>query len=504
MIDNLAHPSLRLRGIVPPMAVAAAALVLVAGATLAAPSSPPLFVACAVALVVLSAIAAIRWPRTAIVLVALSPIVDRYIVADLLPAEIASASHFLSEALLLTVAVILAGRAWIEGRLIAVFRHPVTLALVAFTAIAALSAAVNGVPPHVALIGIVFTIDAAALFFLPLLVGFSLRQALAAIGIIGGIVTVAAVLAIGQALLAPRLFGMVPYRGRFGEEVRLASIFGDPNVLGAFLVFTIPFALVAAARLSDRRLRWLAGGIGFVLLLALWLSFSRGSWIALVVGVGMMLAIVDRRALVIGLLAAVLSFGTAIYMPRNLMVPDQPRPNIVDSTRDRIGAIGVGGDLRTLFVLQSIPIIRDHPLIGVGPGRFGGAVAHTFPTPLYDEYGFRPLFWNPAQRTVDNFWLHLLVETGILGVAAFLAAAFIPGVRIVRAARRAIGWRRVALAGIAAATTGLAVSSGTTMLLEANSIGFVFWLLLGLGALVVAAVPAADRALPEGDASAAG
>lgn len=489
MIDDFALPSLRRRGVAAPLGVVVAAILLLAGATLASQSSPTAFVACGAALVLLVAVAAVRWPRTAIVLVALSPIVDRYIVADLLPDQIAAASHFLSEALLLTVAVILTGRAWADGRLVAVFRHPVTLALIAFTAIAAISAVLNGVPAQVALTGVVFTIDAAALFFLPLLVGFSLRQVLAAIGVIGGIVVVAAVLAIGQALLTPRLFGMVPVRGRFGEELRLASIFGDPNVFGAFLVFVIPFALIAAARLPDRRLRWLAGGIGFVLLLALWLSFSRGSWIALVLGVGVMLALVDRRALLIGLVGGALAFGTAVYMPRNLMVPDQPRPNIVDSTRDRIGAIGVGGDLRTLFVLQSIPIIRDHPLVGVGPGRFGGAVAHTFPTPLYDQYGFRPLFWNPTQRTVDNFWLHLLVETGILGVAAFLAAALIPGIRILRGARRAIGWRRITLGGIAAATTGLAISSGTTMLLEANSIGFVFWLLLGLGALVAATRP---------------
>ena len=159
----------------------------------------------------------------------------------------------------------------------------------------------------------------------------------------------------------------------------------------------------------------------------------------------------------------------------------------MDSTIDRVGAIGAGGDLRTLFVLQSLPIIRDHPLLGVGPGRFGGAVAFNYGTPIYHEYGFEPLFWNPAQRTVDNFWLHLLVETGVVGVAAFLAAALIPGVRIVGAARRSLGWRRIMLGGIAAAATGLAISSGTTMLLEANSIGFVFWFLLGLGVLGVSA-----------------
>lgn len=496
--DDIALRPARLRDAAAPLGIGLVAALLLLGATVAAGSSPPAFVAFAVALVVLAAVAAVRWPRTAIVLVVLSPVVDRYIVADLLPAEIASASHYLSEALLLTVALILAGRAWVDGRLIDAFRHPVTVALIGFVAIAAVSAIVNGVPAHVAAIGVLFTVDAAALFFLPRLVGFTLAQVLAVVAVIGGIIISAAVLAIGQAILMPGLFGMVPVRGRFGEELRLASFFGDPNVFGAFLVSAIPFALIGAARLPDRRLRLAAGSIAFLLLLALWLSFSRGAWIALVLGVGTILLIVDRRALFIGVIAGILSFGTAVYMPRNLMVPNQPRPNIVDSTVDRVGAIGIGGDLRTLFMIQSIPIVRDHPLLGVGPGRFGGAVAHAYPTPIYDEYGFGPLFWNPSQRTVDNFWLHLLVETGVLGAAAFLAAVLVPGMRVLRAAGASAGWRRIALGGIAAGTAGLAVSSATTMLLEANSIAFLFWLLLGLGVLVAAASRATspDRSGP--------
>ena len=476
-----------------PLLIGAFALLLVWAATIAARTSPVLFVVIGVALLVLVAATAVRWPRTAMVLVVLSPVLDRYVVADMLPPQLETAAHFASEAMLLSVGLILGARAWMAGRLVGAFHHPVTVALVAFALLAAVSALLNGVPPVIALVGVIFTVDAAALFFLPRLVGFSLRQSLLAVGALAAVVIVAAVLAVGQALLNPRLFGMVPLRGRYGEELRLASIFGDPNVFGAFLVTAVPFALIAAVRLSDRRLRWLAGAIAFVLLLALWLSFSRGAWIALVLGVVTVLAIVDRRALLLAVLAGALSFGTAVYMPRNLLVPRTPAPNIVGSTVDRVGEVGIGGDLRTLFVLNALPIIRDHPLLGVGPGRYGGAVAHTYGTPIYAEYDTVPLFWNPAQRTVDNFWLHLLVETGVLGLAAFLAAAMIPGLRILGAARRADGWRRIAFGGIAAATAGMAVSSVTTMLLEANSIGFAFWFLLGVGSLVVGGVSATAR-----------
>jgi O-antigen ligase len=487
MLDGLSLAPQRFRSVAAPLGVVAAALLMLVGATIAAEASPTAFAVLGIGLVAVVAVAAVRWPRTAIVLVVLSPIVDRYIVADVLPSSLETAAHYLSEAMLLAVGLILAGRALLEGRLVAAFRNPVTVALIAFVLVAAVSAVLNGVPPLIAGVGIVFTIDAAALFFLPRLVGFSPRQSIAAMVAIGGVVLIAAMLAIAQALLSPRLLGMRPVRGRFGEEVRLASLFGDPNVFGAFLVVAVPFAVLGAARLPDRRLRWLSGAIAFLLLLALWLSFSRGAWIALILGVGTVLAVVDRKALVIGLLLAVTSFGTAVVMPRNLLVPDQRRPNIVDSTVDRVSAVGLGGDLRTLFVIRSIPVIRDHPVLGVGPGRFGGAVASNFGTPIYDEYEFRELFWRPTQRTVDNFWLHLLVETGILGAAAFLAAALIPGVRILVAARRSLGWRRILLGGMAAALAGMAISSGTTMLLEANSIGFAFWFVLGIGTLAVTA-----------------
>jgi putative inorganic carbon (hco3(-)) transporter len=478
----------RFRG---PIGIVAAFLVLLVGAAVGARWSPAVFVAFILALVAIVGVAAFRWPRVAIVIVVVGPVLDRYIVADLLPDGLETAAHYLSEGLLLVVGLILAARAWRDGRLVAALVHPVTAALLAFTALGLVSAVVNGVPLHIAVIGLVFTLDAAALFFLPRVVGFTMRQSLFAIAAIGAIVLLAAILTIGQALLSPRILGFEPIRGRFGELGRLASFFGDPNVFGAFLVATVPFPLLMATRLATPMYRRIAGAVAFVLLLALWLSFSRGSWIALVLGVGVVLLIVDRKTLLLGLLLCVFTFGVANYMPRDLLVPERgPRqPNLVDSTIDRVEIVGRGGDLRTLFAINAVPILADHPLLGVGPGRYGGAVAHNFGTPIYDRYDHGRLFWNPTQRTVDNFWLHILVEAGIVGFVAFLAAAMIPGVRILLAARRAIGWRRIMLGGAAAGTAGMAVSSLTTMLLEANSIGFLFWFMLAIGSMVAAAAP---------------
>lgn len=439
------------------------------------------------------------WSRVAIVAVVLAPILDRYLFAGLLPPDLGNATHFVSEALLLVVALTLGVAAWRTGRVSPALQHPVTWALVAFAALAVVSALVNAVPVDVAVVGLVFTLDAAMLFYLPRLVGFSLRQAMLAVGAFGVVTMAAALVALAQALLSPDILGLAVVTGRFGEVYRLASFIGDPNVLGAFLAAAAPFALFAGTSLSGRA-RWLAIGIAFVLLLALWLTFSRGSWLAMGLGATIVIAVLDRRTLLLTVGILALTFATAVVMPRDLLLGldgSGKRPNLVESTVGRMDTMGDGRDLRTLFVINALPIIADHPVLGVGPGRYGGAAADLFGTPIYAEYGTDALLTDPQQRTVDNFWLHLVVETGIVGALAFLAAAVMPGLRILSAARGTTGKRRIILGGAAAATAALAVSSLSTMLLEANSVGFLFWFLLGVGVLLCEAEPdAAQPAAP--------
>ena len=485
-----------------PIAIVAIALLVTVAAILLARVSTIGLVGAGLALVGLVAYAAFRWPHASIVLVVLGPIVDRYLVAGLLPVQVVPLAHYFSEALLLSVTIALLARAARQDRLVAAFRHPVTALLGAFSLVALVSTLVNAVPPHVAVLGMVFTLDAAVLFFLPRLVAWSTRQMVWAVGAFLAIVVAAALVALAQALLRPDLLGLYVMTGQFGELYRLGAFIGDPNVLGAFITAAAPFALLAATHLDSQRHRRIAVAIAFLLMLILWLTFSRGAWLALAVSTIAVLAWFGRRTLVLSLAILVLSFLTANFMPRDLILFDGQggvRPNVIGSTFDRMGAVGEGRDLRIRFVINALPIIADHPLIGVGPGRWGGAVAYDFRSPLYEEYGTDEVFDLYPQRTVDNFWLHLLVEFGFIGVAAFVAAAAVPGLRILAAARRAAGLDRVLLGGIATATVALAVSSVTTMLLEANSVAFLFWFLLGLGTIAAARVTR-TRSSDTGDA----
>ncbi len=484
-----------------PIAVLAIGAALAVAGVVAARVWPSGLVVAGVALVLVLAYAAYRWPHAGIVVVVLSPIVDRYLVSGLLPRDAVPLSHFLSEGLLLGVTVALVVRGAREQRLVAAIRHPVTAFLGAFAAVALASMLVNAVPVQVAAVGMVFTLEAAVLFYLPRLVTWSRRQVVIALGAFVAIVAAAAVVALLQAILSPTIFGLYVVTGQFGEVYRLAAFIGDPNVFGAFITASAPFLLLAATSAASRRHRRIAIVIAFVLLLALWLTFSRGSWLALAVSTAGVLVWFGRRTVLVALAVMALSFATAYLMPRDLLVEGGEgfgnRPNVIGSTLGRVGAVGEGRDLRTQFIVNALPIIADHPVLGVGPGRYGGAAADVLGTPVYEEYGTDRIFAVSPQLTVDNFWLHLLVELGVLGTAAFIAAAAVPGVRILRAARRSVGLERIVLGGIATGVVALAVSSLTTMLLEANSVAFLFWFLLGLGTVVAAQAAAARAASAE-------
>ena len=312
--------------------------------------------------------------------------------------------------------------------------------------------------------------------------GYDPRQALASIGAFLALIVAGALVAVAQAILSPNLLGLTALTGRFGELYRLAAIFGDPNTFAAFLSAAIPFALFGATGLWTLRGRRIALGAGFLLLLALWLSYSRGGWLGAIGGFVIGGLLVDRRAVAVGVLVAVIAFATAVVLPRDLLGPTgEKRPDVVGSTIGRVETVSAGGDLRVLFMVNALPILADHPILGVGPGMYGGAAADLFGTPVYARYGTDRLFSSPTQRTVDDFWLHLLVETGLLGLLTYWAMILAALTPIVRSARRAAGGRRVALAGIAVAAICLAFNSLTTMLLEANSVAFAFWFLLGIG-----------------------
>lgn len=453
-------------------------------ALIAARFSTSVFVGTGLAMLAVLGVLAYRAPQLMVIALVFAPILDRYIASVLLPERLWSATNLFSEGLLLVVGLAVAGRAWQEGALLRAFRHPVTAALGAFTLVAAASAVVNGVAPLVAAAGIVFTIDAAALFFLPRLARLEERHATAAMVTFVAMATLAGVLGLSQVILHPNFLGLETFSGRFSEGNRVAAFLDNPNMLGVVLAMALPFALIGTSRGPTPRWRTAAWVAAVILTLALFYTFSRGAWLGvvvamLVVGIGM-----ERRALLVLVLLAVLSYASAHVIPRGILASEEERPgpgfDIGGATLGRLDALD-DSDLRVLFIENAVPIMADHPVLGAGPGRYGGAIARDFESPLYETYTAGRV---PRDRTVDNFWLHLAVEVGALGALLFAAAIAMAILQALGAGLRSVGMRRLLLGGSATLAILVAVDSTVEMLLEGNTTSFAMWFFLGTASVL--------------------
>lgn len=479
--------------------VAAVGAVLVTAMIIGAWIAWPLFVVLGLLWLALVGYAATRWPLAMLVTSALVVLADPVLVRTVLPDSIDPGPIGASEPMLAVTGLVIAVGALRRGTFWRAFRDPVLPLMVLFVGVAVASAIVNETPPRVALLGIVMTVDAVAVYFLARMIPVTERQAGIALGTVVAVALVASIVGILQVLLHPDLLGFASFAGRFGEGGRITSFLGNPNMVAAVIGFSLPFPLLAARRLEGRRERWVAFAAVTVFALALLLTFSRGAWLAVLLGVAVSVLLLDRRALLTLVAAIAIAWLVTIVMPRNLLIaredlpryfPESGAPSIIDSTIDRLDEVYERRDLRMRFIREGLPIVIDNPLLGVGPGRYGGAASTIVPSPVYDEYG-TGLY---GFRTVHNFWLHLFGEVGAIGGAVFAVAILGLWIRFVKNARAATDPRRfVILAGAATAVSVVTLNSMTEMIFEGNFPGFVVWLIVGVASTLAPTVGILQR-----------
>lgn len=192
-----------------------------------------------------------------------------------------------------------------------------------------------------------------------------------------------------------------------GGLMRLRSIYGSPDNVGLFLGRVVPVlaAVVLIARGTGgagRVRRWAYALAAVPIGLALLLSFSRGAWL---LGVPAALAVVlllwDRRrgALILGALAVVAVIGFVVLL-------QNPR------YAERLSLTGETSLTRVNLWQSSLIMIRDHPLLGVGPDNFLYA---------YRGHYIHPDAWREPDLSHPHNWiLDFAARLGLLGLAAAL------------------------------------------------------------------------------------
>ncbi|HEV8663782.1 MAG TPA: O-antigen ligase family protein [Candidatus Methylomirabilis sp.] len=269
------------------------------------------------------------------------------------------------------------------------------------------------------------------------------RVALAGALVAGGLLAGAA------ALLA---YLQAPAGSLYGSA--LWGTFPTSNALGGYLLLGAFCAGGLAVAARGRIERWGWGSSAVLLAAALVGTRSRGGILAAGVGLlwwgaGAARTAPGRRGRMVGVAAAAalcLAVGVALWEGPGSLARWASLPwALTGSTSEP------SFRWRQLIYTWSLAIIRDHPLLGMGPG--------TFPLVL-GQYQQVPYV---TGRYAHNAWVELAAETGI-PFALLLLAGFALSLRQALRALRAAGPERPLLLGITAAL----LASATHALLDVD------------------------------------
>lgn len=251
-----------------------------------------------------------------------------------------------------------------------------------------------------------------------------------------------------------------------GELHRVGSSLVHPVSYGAFLIQLLPFCLLAWYTGRNILQRVFAMATTAVATLALFLTFSKGSWIVLgiiIVWVMVFFAVFlrgSRAIYIVAVFLAVLAVFTGVFWQK-----------LSDDLSDRSE---MSVSIRLKGWNAAIEGIGEHPLIGVGLKKGDDVVwSH-----LSDETR-ASLEDGNLRLPVDNYYLNIFLEEGLIGLILWLGMLLllvVEGVRFIMRETPSRPWALAALVGI----VGISINTVTfdALLIWPNYI--VFWVTAGL------------------------
>jgi O-antigen ligase len=225
-----------------------------------------------------------------------------------------------------------------------------------------------------------------------------------------------------------------------GDVPRVAATLSHPNEAAMLLELTLPLLVAAAWSASTRRGTVVLALAAIASMLALVLTFSRAGIVAALLALGLLalLATPRRNPRQLSTIGAV-----ALVVPLALAWT-----SVVDAGLDRrlLAGLDESSSLqppRTRFWSVAVEMLRDEPLLGVGPDNFrwrfadySGVDADNLGIHAHDQY------------------LETLADTGVLGFLSFawlLAALIVRSIQCLRQSpREDRPWRAALLAGLSA------------------------------------------------------
>jgi hypothetical protein len=269
---------------------------------------------------------------------------------------------------------------------------------------------------------------------------------------------------------------------------RVFGTMGRYDRFGTFLVFAF---LVAAAFAYEqpRQDRWKFAVFAVPVLLGIVWSYSRSAWIGLVLGMAVLAWVKRDRRLLVGGGVAVAALVVAVLLSgltKNAL--DVGSQTLAERVAEGFSYYRFYGEYlgfgRVFWMVQTPLTILPYSwitfLFGWGPGQFGGgAVAALHNTRAYDATSL-PFGIYGTAGYVDNNWMSILGENGVVGFGAFLWLFISLLLWAYRAARRTHDpFVRALCAASCATLVALAVHASLASFFEIRTLAPFVWMLAG-------------------------
>ena len=285
------------------------------------------------------------------------------------------------------------------------------------------------------------------------------------------LLTILRVLVVSSTIAA--LYGTVSFVT--GHVQRVSGPIGEANDFAYVLASVLPFGVYLTVR--DRRLRVLWALCSAVIVLALFGTLSRGALVG--VAAVVLWAVATRRTRMGGVFA-----GTVVVAGTLLLAFTLWRPLIDERLAAKSVVAQANVDSREAYWSAAARMAADHPILGVGPGRYGVEASNYV---LNDPI-------NIEKPVVHNSYLEVLAEGGVPTLIAFIALIF-GSWRLLARARVRFRERddQDGLRIVAATQASLVVAIVSANFLSVQ-ITIPLWLLAGIAAVLWFQATAPQRA----------
>ena len=276
-------------------------------------------------------------------------------------------------------------------------------------------------------------------------------------------------------------FGLDLYRWStsFGYGIRVAATFGHPAFFSAFLIMVIPLVLIkifsdpseqnCQTSSNFKYSTFIYLGILTLLIVAFYYTKTRASFLGLLISNIFFFSLIGKKSLQANrtktIVTTTIIIGLSIFFnvsDRTSVIGrfiDDVEPAILDSKEpshfleDSYEEAGFARKLEGTMLMRvfqyttGLRIIRDYPILGIGPDTLGMIYPQYLAT-VYKKKGEHKHFEN--QNRIHSDFLDIAVSRGLLGLGVYLWFIFAYARMVWKGCKRANSSNKVLIIGLCA------------------------------------------------------